>query len=171
MRLPAVLLAALALLLLTACGNTTAATQAAGTASGASTGDVRDLDFTSTTVAGETFEGATLTGKPTVLWFWAPWCPTCRAQIAGVSNLAEQHPDDLAVVGVGSLDDPDAIADFAGEVSPDVTMLSDDDGAVWRHFGIKEQSTYVVLDENGKQVASGYLSDDELEKVVETMVG
>jgi len=28
-----------------------------------------------------------------------------------------------------------------------------------------------VLDKNGKQMASGYLSDDELEKVVETLVG
>jgi len=50
-------------------------------------------------------------------------------------------------------------------------MLSDDDGAVWRHFGVTAQSTYLVLDKNGKQLASGYLSDDELEKVVETMVG
>ena len=139
--------------------------------SGASTGGVRDLGFTSTTVAGEGFEGSTLAGKPTVLWFWAPWCPTCRGQIDGVSSLAEQHPADLNVVGVGSLDEPTAIADFAAKVSPDVTMLSDHDGAVWRHFGVTAQSTYLVLDENGKQVASGYLSDNELENVIETMVG
>lgn len=166
-----VALVAFALLLLSACGNTADASPDAGTASGASTGDARDVSFTSTTVAGEKFRGSTLTGKPTVLWFWAPWCPTCRGQIGGVSSLAEQHPDDLNVVGVGSLDDPAAIADFAGKVSQDVTMLSDDGGAVWRHFGVKAQSTYLVLDKNGKQVASGYLSDDELEKVVETMVG
>lgn len=170
MRLPAVL-AALALLLLTACGSTTAASQEAGTASGASAGDARDLSFTSTTVAGETFQGSTLAGKPTVLWFWAPWCPTCRGQISGVSSLAEAHPDDLNVVGIGSLDDAAAIAEFAGKVSPEVTMLSDDDGAVWRHFGVKAQSTYLVLDKSGRQVASGYLSDDKVKQLVETMVG
>lgn len=170
MRRPAVL-AALALLLLTACGNTADAAQGARTASGASTGNVRDLNFTSTTVAGENFKGTTLAGKPTVLWFWAPWCPTCRRQIAGVSSLAAAHPNDLNVVGVGGLADPTAIADFAGKVSPKVTMLSDHDGVVWRHFGVTAQSTYLVLDRNGKQLASGYLSDDKLEKVVETMVG
>lgn len=169
LRLPVALIA-LALLLLSACGNANGATQDAGTSSGAATGDARDLSFSSTTVAGENFEGSTLVGKPTVLWFWAPWCPTCRGQIAGVSSLAEQHPDDLNVVGIGSLDDPAAIADFAGKVSPDVTMLSDDDGAVWRHFGVTAQSTYLVLDKNGNQVASGYLSDDELEQVVDPMV-
>lgn len=170
MRLPAALVA-LALLVLTACGSTAGSAQDAGTASGVSTGEAGDLAFTSTTVAGERFEGSTLAGKPTVLWFWAPWCPTCRRQIAGVSSLAAAHPDDLNVVGVGSLDDPTAIADFAGEVSAEVTMLSDDDGEVWRHFGVTAQSTYLVLDENGMEVASGYLSDDELVKVVETMVG
>ena len=75
------------------------------------------------------------------------------------------------MVGIGALDDAEAIADFAAEVSAEVTMLSDDDGAVWRHFGVKAQSTYLVLDKDGKQLASGYLSDDELEKVVDTTVG
>lgn len=170
MRLPAAL-AVLALVLLTACGNSAGASRDASTASGTSAGDARDLGFTSTTVAGARFEGSTLAGKPTVLWFWAPWCPTCRGQIGGVSSLAQAHPEDLNVVGVGSLDDRTAIADFAGKVSPEVTMLSDDDGAVWRHFGVTAQSTYLVLDKTGKQVASGHLSDDELRKVVETMVG
>lgn len=169
LRHPAVL-AVILLFLLTACGGTTNAAQEAGSASGASS-DVRDLAFTSTTVSGESFEGTSLAGKPTVLWFWAPWCPTCRGQIAGVSDLAAAHPNDLNVVGVGSLDEPTAIADFAAEVSPEVTMLSDDDGAVWRHFGVTAQSTYLVLDKFGKQMASGYLSDEELDKVVNTMVG
>lgn len=172
-RLPAVLaatLTTLALLLLTACGTTSASSQDAATTSGLAAGDAADLGFTSTTVGGDAFEGSSLEGKPTVLWFWAPWCPTCRGQIPGVSSLAEQHPD-LQVVGVGSLDEPAAIADFAAEVSPEVTMLSDDDGAVWRHFGVEAQSTYLVVDENGDQVASGYLSDDELANVVEPLVG
>ena len=31
------------------------------------------LDFNATTVSGDPFDGASLDGKPTVLWFWAPW--------------------------------------------------------------------------------------------------
>jgi hypothetical protein len=30
--------------------------------------------FAGTTVEGKPFSGASLAGKPTVLWFWAPWC-------------------------------------------------------------------------------------------------
>jgi thiol-disulfide isomerase/thioredoxin len=57
------------------------------------------LDFTSVTVGGETFDGRQLAGKPAVLWFWAPWCPTCRAQTPAVSRLAETYRNRVNVVG------------------------------------------------------------------------
>jgi peroxiredoxin len=129
------------------------------------------LDFTSETVDGDTFDGTTLAGKPTVFWFWAPWCPTCWAQISGVGELAEAYGADVNVVGVGSLDERGAIEGFAAEVSPDVTLLADPDGAVWRQFGVTAQSTYLVLDEAGKEQASGYLDDAELAALVEDLVG
>ncbi len=129
------------------------------------------LDFSSETVDGQPFDGATLAGKPTVFWFWAPWCPTCRAQISGVGELAETYGTEVNVVGVGSLDEPAAIEEFAADVSPDVTLLTDPDGAVWRQFGVTAQSTYLVLDETGAEQASGYLDDAELAALVEGLAG
>ncbi len=127
------------------------------------------LDFTSRTVDGEAFDGTTLAGKPTVFWFWAPWCPTCHAQISGVGELAETYGADVNVVGVGSLDEQEAIEGFAAEVSPGVTLLSDPDGAVWRQLGVTAQSTYLVLDAAGTEQASGYLDDAELAALVEDL--
>ncbi len=129
------------------------------------------LDFTSETVEGDTFDGTSLAGKPTVFWFWAPWCPTCWAQISGVGELAETYGADVNVVGVGSLDEREAIEGFAAEVSPDVTLLADPDGAVWRQLGVTAQSTYLVLDEAGTEQASGYLDDAELAALVEDLAG
>ncbi len=107
-----------------------------------------------------------------MLWFWAPWCPTCRGQIDGVSAAAEQYADEVTFVGVGSLDGGEAIGDFAADVpSQEITHLTDPDGEVWRHFGITEQSTYVVLDAQGGTVASGYLDDAELLDVVGDLAG
>ncbi len=143
-----------------------------GSSSGGSAdGSPAALDFTSETVAGEAFDGATLAGRPTVFWFWAPWCPTCRAQISGVGELAEAYGADVNIVGVGSLDEREAIEGFAAEVSPDVTLLADPDGAVWRQFGVTAQSTYLVLDENGNEQASGYLDDAELAALVDDLAG
>lgn len=153
----------------------TADTAAPATSPDAAPGDTavavpEILDFASVTVAGEAFDGASVAGRPTVFWFWAPWCATCRAQISGVGDLAGQFGDDVAVVGVGALDDSEAIEEFAGTVSSDVTLLSDPEGAVWRHFGVTAQSTYLVLDAAGEPQASGFLDGDDLVSTVSSLV-
>ncbi len=163
---PLAVLSLLMSIFLAACG--TAVTESADkVTSGA--GIPVSLDFAAQTVAGEGFEGSSLAGKPTVFWFWAPWCPTCRSQIPAVSDLAQEHGDAVNVVGVGSLDDGEAIAGFADQVGADVVQLADPEGAVWRHFAVTAQSTYLVLDADGNQVAKGYLDDAELADMVDQL--
>lgn len=120
------------------------------------------LDFTASTVGGDAFEGASLAGKPALLWFWAPWCPTCRSQVPQVESLAEEYAGDVAVIGVGSLDSAEAIAAFAADVDG-VTHLEDVDGALYRKFGIAEQSSFVLLDADGEVAfETGYGGSDDL---------
>lgn len=129
------------------------------------------LEFTTGTVDGAEFDGATLVGKPTLLWFWAPWCPTCRGQISEVRDIAAAHSSDANVVGVGSLDDAEAIAAFAGDADG-ITHLSDEDGVVWRKFGIVEQSSFVLLDEEGQEVyRAGYGGEEGLAERVADLTG
>ena len=56
------------------------------------------LAFTATTLDGEPFDGMSLAGKPTVLWFWAPWCPVCLQQAPGVRAAIEQYGDKVNIV-------------------------------------------------------------------------
>lgn len=124
------------------------------------------LDFEATTVAGETFDGASVAGRPVVVWFWAPWCAVCRSQVPTVTDLAATYGDEVAFVGVGSLDGAEAIAAFAGDV-PGLTHLSDPDGELYQRFGIAEQSSFVVLDAAGEEaLRTGYSDDDALVGVV-----
>ncbi len=127
-------------------------------------------DFTATTLSGGSFDGAQLAGKPAVLWFWAPWCPTCRAQASAVESVSAKYGDRVRVVGVGGLSDADDIRDFARETEGP-THLVDVEGAVWRHFGITAQSTYVLLDADGEVVVEGYLDNDELPTKVSELLG
>jgi len=136
----------------------------------AASANVADLAFSGETLGGARFEGEQLEGKPAVLWFWAPWCPTCRAQAAGVSALAERYDGEVNVVGVGGLAGVADIRDFAARVQGP-THLVDPDGAVWRHFGVKAQSTYLVIDADGAVVAEGYLEDQALADQVAGLVG
>lgn len=120
------------------------------------------LKFTSTTVDDRPFDGASLAGKPVLLWFWAPWCPTCRSQIDQVQATAREYEGKVTVIGVGSLADADAIEGFAAD-APGMTHLSDDTGAVFRHFEVVQQSSFVLLDSAGAKVWSvGYGGSDDL---------
>jgi peroxiredoxin len=121
------------------------------------------LAFTARTVSGAEFNGATLAGRPTVLWFWAPWCPTCAGQAKGVKATAEQLAGKVNVVGVGGLDDEAAMRRFIGEWKLDeVPHLSDESGVVWKKFAVTSQSTFVLLDSRGAVVHKGVLKGDEV---------
>lgn len=129
------------------------------------------LDFRATTVSGDAFDAASVAGRPVLLWFWAPWCPTCRGQIPQVESLASDYGDDLTVIGVGSLDSSDAIAAFAEEVD-DFTQLEDVEGELYRRFDIVEQSSFVLLDAAGEVAFStGYGGSDDLADEVAAVVG
>lgn len=120
------------------------------------------LRFTGTTVDGEPFDAATLTGQPTVLWFWAPWCPKCLAQGPETANVAAEFEGRAHVVGVAGLDGTEAMKGFVDKAGVgEFTHLADETGDIWKRFEITEQSVYVLLDSEGTPVFTGNLPGGE----------
>lgn len=120
-------------------------------------------DFTARTLDGATFDGRSLAGKPAVLWFWAPWCTTCLGQADRVNALAADYGDRATVLGVAGLDGEPAMRDFVQLAKlAGFAQLSDEQGVVWKKFGITAQSTFVVLDDAGDVVDRGHVDVDEL---------
>ena len=120
------------------------------------------LKFTGTTLDGKAFDGAALAGKPAVLWFWAPWCPRCRAQAEATAKVASDYQGRVNIVGVAGLDKADAMRSFVNDQKVGgFPHLSDEQGAVWKRFEITEQSVYVVLDAKGNKVFAGNLPAGE----------
>ncbi|MEU2490007.1 redoxin family protein [Streptomyces sp. NPDC007883] len=116
------------------------------------------LNFTATTVDGKPFDAKTLAGKPTVLWFWAPWCPTCKGQAAETAKVAADNLGRVNVVGVAGLDKNAAMRDFVSDTGTgSFPHLSDEKGEVWKRFEVTQQSHYVILDKDGKTVHEGVL--------------
>ncbi|WP_328993191.1 redoxin domain-containing protein [Kribbella sp. NBC_01245] len=144
-----------------ASGTPTSAATGKPPSGGTSSGPVvvpESLKFTGTTLDGKPFDGASLAAKPAVLWFWAPWCPKCRAQAEATAKVANDYKGRVNVVGVAGLDKPDAMRAFVSDRKVgDFPHLSDEAGAIWKRFGVIEQSTYVVLDAKGNKVFTGNL--------------
>ena len=125
------------------------------------------LKFKGRTLTGETFDGASLAGRPVVLWFWAPWCATCAGQAASIRDMVAAHAQQVAIVGVAGLGDEAAMHDFVGDFElAGVTQINDQKGEIWRRFEVTEQSTYVFLDRVGRMTHRGWLDSLQFETAV-----
>jgi thiol-disulfide isomerase/thioredoxin len=106
------------------------------------------LLFTGTTLSGAPFNGASLQGKPAVLWFWTPWCPFCNAEAPAVSQAAAANPR-VAFVGVAAHSDVGAMQDFVSKYHLNFTDLNDADGSIWARYNVPWQPAYVFYRADG----------------------
>ncbi|WP_157246944.1 redoxin domain-containing protein [Nonomuraea typhae] len=128
------------------------------------------LKFTAKTLDGQSFDGKSLAGKPVVFWFWAPWCPKCRAEAPNVKAAAAAYRD-VAFVGVASLDTEPAMKEFVQQTGTGaITHLSDEKGEVWAKLGIASQSTFLFMNADGSTTkATGPLGAEEVGARVEKL--
>ena len=106
------------------------------------------LQFTGTTLSGAPFNGASLQGKPAVLWFWTPWCPICNAEASGVSQVAAANPA-VTFVGVAAHSDVAAMQNFVAKYNLNFTNLNDSDGSIWARYNVPWQPAYVFYRSDG----------------------
>ncbi|MGI5165824.1 TlpA family protein disulfide reductase [Spirillospora sp. CA-253888] len=128
------------------------------------------LKFTAEKLGGGTFDGASLAGKPVVLWFWAPWCPKCQSEGPAVAKTAGKYGDKVAFVGVGGLDkSKEQMERFVSRTgTSDLVQLDDRTGALYKHFKVTSQSSYVLLSPAGKShEATGPLDEGELSALID----
>jgi thiol-disulfide isomerase/thioredoxin len=106
------------------------------------------LQFTATTLSGAPFNGASLQGKPAVLWFWTPWCPFCNAEAPGVSQVAAANPG-VTFVGVAAHSDVGAMQNFVSKYNLNFTTLNDTNGSIWALYNVPWQPAYVFYRADG----------------------
>ena len=106
------------------------------------------IDFTGTTLSGAPFNGASLAGKPAVLWFWTPWCPFCNAEAPSVSQVAAANPG-VTFVGVAARSSVGDMQSFVSKYNLNFTNLNDADGSVWARYNVPWQPAYVFYRPDG----------------------
>jgi thiol-disulfide isomerase/thioredoxin len=122
------------------------------------------LAFKARTLEGAEFSGASLLGKPAVVWFWAPWCSTCRGEAPGVAEVAKRFEGKVAFLGIAGRDDVPEMRKFVDQEKlgffPHVV---DADGELWTSFGITGQPGYAFVGEDGKvEVVPASLTKEDL---------
>lgn len=108
------------------------------------------LDFTAATLTGDAFEGASLAGKDSILWFWASWCPTCAAEAPGVAEAAAQLPEGVTLYGVPGKSDQAGMESFVSDFGlGNITEIVDADGSLWSNFGVPSQPAFALINDDG----------------------
>ncbi len=106
------------------------------------------LNFTATTIGGAPFNGASLQGKPAVLWFWTPFCPFCNAEAPGLSQVAAANPG-VTFVGIAARSDVGQLQAFVSKYGLNFTNLNDADGAIWARYNVPWQPAWVFYRADG----------------------
>jgi thiol-disulfide isomerase/thioredoxin len=130
------------------------------------------LDFTGTTVDGAAFAGADLTGKPVVMWFWAPWCTVCRAESPDVAKVAAEFEGKVTFVGIAGRGPVEDMQAFVDETSTGgFTHVADVDGSLWARFGVIAQPSFVFVTPSGEaQAFTGGLGAADLRDVANQLL-
>ena len=108
-------------------------------------------NFSAKTLTGASFKGSVLKGKPTILWFWAPWCTVCRAESPDLVALAKSYKNQVNIVGVASLGNINEMKGFVSDThTSNFTQLADVSGQVWNYFGVVSQPSLVFISKKGE---------------------
>lgn len=109
--------------------------------------------FELVTSAGDALSNATLSDRPTLLIFWAPWCNVCRKELPEIANFYRQDkPEQLRVISIGFADLRSNVDAFV-KARPEVFVFPtayDEDRWVAQAFKVRATPTYVVLDQQGR---------------------
>lgn len=117
--------------------------------------------FALSTLDGQTVDSESLRGKPTVLFFWAPWCGVCEADAHNIADLQEALGDEINVISVAlAYETVESVEEFVEENGVIGPVLMGNRGTS-RDFEIDSFPTIYILDEKGHVANSivGYTTE------------
>ena len=109
-------------------------------------GDIKAPDFELLDINGKQTSLASLSDKPTLLFFWAPWCSVCKFTMPNLQDFYESHSDEFNVVSVAlSFQSSDEIVNFIRDENYTFPTLLGND-MLSKDYKIQGFPTYYVID-------------------------
>lgn len=112
--------------------------------------DWQPREFMLSRIDGTEFHYPDDLGRPTIILFWATWCPYCKALMPHLQSILDEFPGQVDVLALSIRDDGDPAATLA-EYGFDFTLFTDAD-AVAEAWGVKGTPGLFLADAGGRVV-------------------
>lgn len=125
-------------------------------------------DFKVTAKDGSVLTKADTLGKPTVMIFFASWCPHCNNEAPLLKDLATKNPDvNFVAIGVFDRETADDIYNFQKKHDLPFPTYSDG-GKAASAYGIYSYPTLMAVDKTGtvKDVETGEKTPEQLNAIL-----
>lgn len=124
-------------------------------------------NFVLPNLAGEKVELASMTSKkPTLLVFWATWCPTCKEEIPILNEWSQKFPD-LTILGIDVQESRERVQAFAQKQKIQYPVLLDEEAEVAHQYGLVGIPASVLLAKGGKVIYYGFALPQNIELLIE----
>ncbi|MDP2804827.1 MAG: protein disulfide oxidoreductase [Gallionellaceae bacterium] len=92
--------------------------------------------------------GVTWKGQPTLVHFWATWCPVCRAEQSTIQAFAKDYPNTVTVVMQSG--DNAAVSKFMQEQGLSFAAINDPSGEMSASWGVHAVPASFIVDGSGQ---------------------
>jgi thiol-disulfide isomerase/thioredoxin len=92
--------------------------------------------------------GVVWSKQPTLVHFWATWCPVCRAEQSSIETLAKDFPNTVTIAMQSG--DQAAVDKFMREQSLSFPVINDTDGLISQAWGVHAVPASFIVDASGQ---------------------
>ncbi|MDD5399800.1 MAG: protein disulfide oxidoreductase [Sulfurimonas sp.] len=90
-------------------------------------------------------------GEPVLIYFWATWCPTCRAEAPNIELISKKF--NVLTVALKSGNDS-KIEEYLKSQDLSFRVINDYDGSITQKFNISVFPTTIIYDREGNELFS-----------------
>ena len=133
-------------------------------------GDVAP-DFTVEMLDGSKVPLSALQGKPTLLIFWATWCPPCRLELSKLQeHIIDRYGDKINVLPISRGEERAKVEEYISKMGYTFAVGLDGDQSIYRKYATNYIPRCFVIDAKGKVLYSGVGYDEAIAKEVEQSI-
>ena len=128
-------------------------------------------DFTVDMLDGSKVTLSKLQGKPTLLIFWATWCPPCRMELSKLQeHIIDRYGDSINVLPISRGEERKTVENFVEKMGYTFPIGLDGDQSIYKKYASNYIPRSVVVGKDGKVVYVGVGYDEEIAKAIDNAI-